>query len=272
MAWVLLDDNFPSHPKVVQAGNAAAFLFVCGLCYCRRFHTEGFIPTNAAKNLGVFSNPRRLIDALIEVGLWERAEGGFMVHDYAMVYADDAGDKAKKEETRKKRQEAGRRGGLAKASKVVAIATPFATPFASGPAVAHTSMKDWSGSGSQSLEERKVERREPEGDLDLAFNAFRDAYPAHRRQDSHMLRTMFCDQAWKCPDGVAGLMAALHNHKLSEQWQTPKLVPGMEKWLEKEYWRQRMDPPKQDGASMSKWEASLPEWAQKVRAAKAVQS
>ena len=44
MAWVKLDDHFAEHPKVVQAGPVAGFLFVAALCYANRHLTNGFIP------------------------------------------------------------------------------------------------------------------------------------------------------------------------------------------------------------------------------------
>lgn len=40
MAWIYLDDHFPDHPKIVLAGGDGAWLFVCGLGYCKRFATE----------------------------------------------------------------------------------------------------------------------------------------------------------------------------------------------------------------------------------------
>ena len=43
--------------------------------------------------------------------------------------------------------------------------------------------------------------------------------------------------------GPDALMAALENHLSSAQWADPKLVPGMDTWLNEERWRQRLDPP-----------------------------
>ena len=41
---------------------------------------------------------------------------------------------------------------------------------------------------------------------------------------------------------------------VTNQWRDPKLIPGMDTWLEKEYWLQRYEPPKADGAPRSKWD------------------
>jgi hypothetical protein len=158
MAWVLLDDNFPLHPKAIQAGPVAAYLYVCGLCYCRKHHTGGFIPARALPLLGLNTRPQRMVDALVEAGLWIKSEGGYNVHDYDGFYADED-DKAGKHDLRRKRQEAGRMGGLAKASN-----TPSKT-------LASASSKDGmvrSGDLDQQLEERKRE---------ADFGAFWDHYP-----------------------------------------------------------------------------------------------
>jgi hypothetical protein len=85
MSWVKLDDQFPDHPKVVAAGSAAAWLFVCGLSYCSRLLTDGFIPRGQVRRLTDAKTPDRLADQLVKVGLWETADGGFRVHDY-LVY------------------------------------------------------------------------------------------------------------------------------------------------------------------------------------------
>jgi hypothetical protein len=111
MAWVLIDDNFPLHPKAVQAGPAAAYLFVCGLCYCRKHHTGGFIPRQAISMLGLTTNPRRMVDALVRVGLWDIDADGWRVHGYEGMYADEE-DKAMKEVVSQQRRDAGRKGGL----------------------------------------------------------------------------------------------------------------------------------------------------------------
>jgi hypothetical protein len=109
--------------------------------------------------------------------------------------------------------------------------------------------------------------------LDVAFLSFQEAYPPSRRKGGFLAQQAFIDAVERA-GGLAAVMDALANHKASEQWQESKLIPSMDKWLSEERWRQRLDPPKPAGATdtKSKWEASLPEWAQKVRAAKAVQS
>lgn len=123
MAWVKLDDQFADHPKVAQAGPLAAWMHVKALVYCGRYLTDGFIPRAIAHTLvdwasagimvdtggnafaGSCDTPTcaALADLLIDVGLWEDAEGGYQIHDYlehnppaAKVKAERDAEKARK--------------------------------------------------------------------------------------------------------------------------------------------------------------------------------
>jgi hypothetical protein len=234
MSFVTLDDDFPHHPKTVQAGNDAATLFVFGLCYCRKYHTGGFIPLNAVKSLGFTANPRKAIDALIAVGYWLKEDDGFRVHGYAY---DDIRDKQRKDDRAEKRREAGRRGGLAKASN--AASKPPSTSVATAQQTASkilplNGIRD-QGSG-ESLGE-KGERREPLPRNDLDFLSFQAQYPAHRRKGGRLVEGYFVDAVIASGD-VRVLFDALEKHKQSEQWSDPKHVPGMDTWLSMEIWRQ----------------------------------
>jgi uncharacterized protein YdaU (DUF1376 family) len=93
----------------------------------------------------------------------------------------------------------------------------------------------------QSSSSTPVEKKE-NAPLDLAFQSFQDAYPASRRKGGWNVQTAFIDQVGKAGSAEA-LMAALANHKASEQWQKASLIPSMDKWLAEERWRQRLDPP-----------------------------
>ena len=85
MPWVKLDDMFPDHPKVVSAGPVAGWLYVCGLCYCGRYLTDGYIPLHQVKKLADVDDVDELVTRLVEAQLWELCEDGYMVHDY-LVY------------------------------------------------------------------------------------------------------------------------------------------------------------------------------------------
>lgn len=107
MSWVRIDDHAHEHRKQTAAGPAACWLWVCGLMYCnRQGKRDGVIPASALHTLGV-DGAKRLAAKLVEVGLWEQTDTGFLVHDYHDYQPTDE----QMEERRAKRREAGRLGG-----------------------------------------------------------------------------------------------------------------------------------------------------------------
>lgn len=207
MSWVLLDDNFPHHPKTVAAGREAGWLFVCGLAYCRKYHTGGSIPRAALSTLGAGANPRRLVEALVSVGLWDACEAGWEVHDYGRIYADEQ-DKAAHDEQqqdrvglRRVRQEAGRKGGLAKASKSGLANGKQNSTFAS----AEDGM-DRNGASDHFLEEKKRE---------ADFAAFWQAYP---RKDGKQAARSEWMRLKPTDDQQRQMAADLERRCRSSQW------------------------------------------------------
>jgi hypothetical protein len=81
MGWVRIDDNAPHHRKMLTAGPAACWLWVCGLAYCQRMICDGFIPNEALPMLGV-GNWKKPAGFLVSSGLWHKVEGGYQIHDY----------------------------------------------------------------------------------------------------------------------------------------------------------------------------------------------
>ena len=78
MPWFKIDDSWHSHPKVREAGNAAAGLWVRIGSYCSQYATEGFIRGEVVRDFGT----KREIERLIVVGLLARVEGGFQIPDF----------------------------------------------------------------------------------------------------------------------------------------------------------------------------------------------
>lgn len=107
MAWVQLDDQIPRHEKCLRAGPAACWLWVCGIAHCQSQLTDGFISNSVLPMIGGLGSPakvQKLAAKLVAVGLFERADGGYRVHDYlehnrsaAEVRADREWDRRRKE-------------------------------------------------------------------------------------------------------------------------------------------------------------------------------
>jgi hypothetical protein len=79
MAWFKVDDGFWSHPKTLSLTAPALALWVrAGSWSCQQL-TDGFIPVPALPMLG---GVRRNADELVQVGYWDRADGGWVFHDW----------------------------------------------------------------------------------------------------------------------------------------------------------------------------------------------
>ena len=116
MVWVKLDDQFPQHPKVVQVGPLGIAMQVAGLCYCSRFLTDGFIPASAVPTFMDFSELDehafngfgnvcwKAVGKLLDAGMWEKAEGGYQIHDY-LAYQPSRAKAMEERESNRIRQE-----------------------------------------------------------------------------------------------------------------------------------------------------------------------
>lgn len=115
MAWVKIDDQFADHPKAAEAGPLGIAMQVAALCYCNRHLTDGFISNAVAARLLDFTGIARIPDGihaesndvhtesaqvhtryseesapiwrsvctdLVRAGMWEPADGGWIIHDY----------------------------------------------------------------------------------------------------------------------------------------------------------------------------------------------
>lgn len=82
MSWVKLDDQFPTHPKIVAAGGDAAWLHVCALCYCATHLTDGMLPKGMVERISDRKAPRKLADKLVEVGAWVDNGDTYELHGY----------------------------------------------------------------------------------------------------------------------------------------------------------------------------------------------
>lgn len=82
MSWVKLDDQFPTHPKMVAAGGDAAWLHVCALCYCAQHLTDGLLPKAMVSRLSDRRQPEKLAERLVAAGAWIDRGDTFELHGY----------------------------------------------------------------------------------------------------------------------------------------------------------------------------------------------
>jgi hypothetical protein len=116
--YVKVHDGLPDHPKIIEAGGEAAWLYICGLAYASRQLTDGVIPKRLVPRLTDGSKPEALASALLRVGLWHESghdcpqcpdvsSDSYVVHDYL----DHQRSASEVQDLRAKRAAAGRRGG-----------------------------------------------------------------------------------------------------------------------------------------------------------------
>ncbi len=110
-----LSASYYDDDAIAQAGEAAELLFVRGLAFCARMVSDGFISdAQVARTVGVgMRDAHRRADRLVEVGLWERVPGGYVVRSWLKWNrsAEDIG-RVKQKDRERKAQVRGSEGGL----------------------------------------------------------------------------------------------------------------------------------------------------------------
>jgi len=113
MTWVRIDDTFPEHPKVLEAGGDAAWLHVCGLAYCARNTTDGLIHRNVVTRLSDRRQPLKLADRLVATGIWDLDGKDYRIHDYLKYNPSREQVEAERAARSEARAKAGKLGGVA---------------------------------------------------------------------------------------------------------------------------------------------------------------
>ena len=116
MVWIRIDDQIAHHPKFTAAGPVAAWLWVCGNGYCNKYLTDGLIPEAGLKAVADVPNVKKWADRLVAVGLWERTEQGYRVHDFHDHNPTAAEVKEKRRKDRDRKRAANSNGADARES------------------------------------------------------------------------------------------------------------------------------------------------------------
>jgi hypothetical protein len=108
MVWTKLDDGFPDNPKLLRAiakvGDVAGWLWVCGINYCNRHLTDGFIQAEVIPRILVHKRPLDVAAALVASGCWDVVEGGYQVHDFTAWNRSRSEVEAQREKWRGKKR------------------------------------------------------------------------------------------------------------------------------------------------------------------------
>ena len=76
--YVKLDASYDDDPKILMAGEKAEVLYLRGLCLAKRILSDGFIADVHLPRFGLSSVQARA-KKLVEVGLWDRVDGGYLI-------------------------------------------------------------------------------------------------------------------------------------------------------------------------------------------------
>lgn len=148
--WVAINVDYWRNPKVASAGFLAATMNLAAIAYCAEQLTDGFVPYGVVGMLaapmqnyvydppmpkGALCGPgpthegaHDFADRLVDAGLWEEVEGGWLI----VNYLDHQPSRVEVEARKAQAREAGRKGGQARAAK--RNAEQSAKPVAKRPA------------------------------------------------------------------------------------------------------------------------------------------
>lgn len=79
--WVKFENVMPENIKIERSSDRAFRLWVAGICFASRAKSDGFIPISKVLNL-TNSATEKTVAELVNSGLFERVDGGYLVHNY----------------------------------------------------------------------------------------------------------------------------------------------------------------------------------------------
>jgi hypothetical protein len=77
--WLKLSVDLPDHPKVAELSDRAFRALIASWCYAARFETDGYLPHQAQRAVGMTA---KLAGELEAAGLLHRNGSGWHVHDW----------------------------------------------------------------------------------------------------------------------------------------------------------------------------------------------
>ena len=234
LPWVKIDDNAPHHSKQLRAGPAACWLWVCGLAYCQKHNTDGFIPAQAVPFLGV-ANPLKLAGVLGIVGLWHAEAHGWRVHDY-LTWNDSAEQRRGKTEQKTARQQKWRRDASGRRVDASRSHGVDASTARLGPVSVDTTPPPT----PQPTPTPPPKKKNLDHALRASFDALWEVYPRKVGKEA-----AFTEFAKIAPDGplVAVMVGAVERQRQSPQWLRDggQFIPHPRTWLKQGRWQDDVD-------------------------------
>lgn len=121
MSWIRISDDMLDNSKVRAAGREAYLLYMAALHFCHQNgDTEGFVPEWCLQDLARkcwVTDFDGALKSLLKIfrpfknPLWERSDGGYLIHDFKEYLPKVQANRPPDEEVSAIRAEAGRTGG-----------------------------------------------------------------------------------------------------------------------------------------------------------------
>jgi len=113
--WAKLDDALLDHRKLFVAGKVigangpaiALGFYTLGLLWSNKHLSDGFLPTEVIEGFRHVKHPASVADALVKAELFDKADGGFTIHDFHEYNPSAAAIKKKRKEDRLRKQRNG---------------------------------------------------------------------------------------------------------------------------------------------------------------------
>lgn len=227
---MLLKDGVTHHPKVLQVGAEAAWLWVAAIDYCRAHLTDGVVPAAVLPTLGIFrAKLDTLVANLVAVRLFETTEGGYLVHDFL-----EHNDSREQVLTRRREDSERKRGNRHAGVRLESVRNPPGIL-----AEKNTLARGRVGVGVGSY--RSEEKGKSEGEGPTSFDTFWAAYPKRVGKADAL-------KAWKAikpsPQLVDIILAALGQQARTQQWQDEggRFIPHPATWLRRAGWDDELEP------------------------------
>lgn len=224
----LMDGNV-SGMSLQERGAYITLLCICWL--------EGSLPADVGRLANIVGTPRKAF-----AKFWPAISVCFQEQGDRLLHGRLELERQKQAEFRQRQSENGGKGGRPlkptrnpRLTQTESQTEPKAKPDESSPSPI---------SDLPSSSPKEYLHLEP---VDEAFERFKAAYPASRRQGGHMATQLFVAAASRV--GPPALLAALEQHKRSKQWQIDKVIPNMLTWLEDEHWTRELPAPSAFGSS-----------------------
>lgn len=110
MTWTVFEHDMPRHLKVAKLSDAAFRVWIEATCWSVGAGTNGLLPRALSPSVWTtIPRPKRAINELLEVGLFDFDIDGLWVHDFAH-YQEDPEKVAKRREAARLRMRRNRNG------------------------------------------------------------------------------------------------------------------------------------------------------------------